>query len=425
MLKWFERNVTLVMIVLLLFTLIAPVLFSLNSFYQFFDLSKSGNIGDAIGGITAPFLGLLTIFLIYLTYKSQKTELEETRKIAEEQSKTMTLQRFENTFFKLMDNHAELIKSYAGMDGASASLFSSMRDLKTRARFYHYALERKKIVGFSIFNFNPENNAYMNDELIEKVINYINQIVSYVRERDLSDSAKQFYFTILFNSLLNSEKYFYGYQSELIIDKYHNAYSAKINSQFNTYYSSLPPNEKLSNENKNNFYPTIEVTIQRQKTWVNRPTRLKLKPPILYLTNTSPQEINVVDVKIINQNSFHTDDGHSLEIKQTDEPNEIAIPLIDFIDAYFFNNKLHQLLRGDDAHISLDSQLEFINKDSNYYPFLFQFKIESKGQQFTYYGELLVTTPQDYQHDFHFTLHDGFRHDLVEQIFQKDTLKQV
>lgn len=37
----------------------------------FFDLSEKGTIGDAIGGITAPVIGMLGAFLVYISFRSQ------------------------------------------------------------------------------------------------------------------------------------------------------------------------------------------------------------------------------------------------------------------------------------------------------------------------------------------------------------------
>lgn len=46
-----------------------PFLMTLDAFYEGLDFSATGNIGDTIGGITAPFLSLIGSTLVFLPYK--------------------------------------------------------------------------------------------------------------------------------------------------------------------------------------------------------------------------------------------------------------------------------------------------------------------------------------------------------------------
>lgn len=39
--------------------------------WSFFDFSQTGQIGDTIGGITAPIVGLVSIFLLWWTFRAQ------------------------------------------------------------------------------------------------------------------------------------------------------------------------------------------------------------------------------------------------------------------------------------------------------------------------------------------------------------------
>lgn len=51
--------------------IVAPVLFTQPAKYSCFDFSSTGQIGDTIGGITAPIIGVVSILLLYLTLKGQ------------------------------------------------------------------------------------------------------------------------------------------------------------------------------------------------------------------------------------------------------------------------------------------------------------------------------------------------------------------
>ena len=49
--------------------LIAPILFTRD--FQLLDFTQTGNIGDTIGGITAPIIGLIGAILVFLALKAQ------------------------------------------------------------------------------------------------------------------------------------------------------------------------------------------------------------------------------------------------------------------------------------------------------------------------------------------------------------------
>ena len=49
-------------------------------------LKGLGPLGDFIGGILNPIISGAALFLLYKTFRLQKTELEETRKLVKEQA---------------------------------------------------------------------------------------------------------------------------------------------------------------------------------------------------------------------------------------------------------------------------------------------------------------------------------------------------
>jgi hypothetical protein len=60
--------------------IVCPALFSLPAIWDFLDLSEKGPIGDAIGGMTAPILGLASVILLYWTLREQvRINLEQRR----------------------------------------------------------------------------------------------------------------------------------------------------------------------------------------------------------------------------------------------------------------------------------------------------------------------------------------------------------
>lgn len=76
-----------------------------------------GTFGDMFGSINALFSGLalagiiLTILLQRKELSLQRQELRDTRKEFEIQNETLKLQRFENTFFSLLNLHHQIVSS--------------------------------------------------------------------------------------------------------------------------------------------------------------------------------------------------------------------------------------------------------------------------------------------------------------------------
>jgi hypothetical protein len=85
------------------------------SFYLLKDSPDRGTFGDMFGGINALFSGLAFAGLIYTILlqreelELQRNELKETKDEFKTQNKTLKRQRFENTFFNLLDLHHKII----------------------------------------------------------------------------------------------------------------------------------------------------------------------------------------------------------------------------------------------------------------------------------------------------------------------------
>ncbi|MDA8595228.1 putative phage abortive infection protein [Flavobacteriaceae bacterium] len=107
------------------------------SFSNKLNSEKIAQFGDFIGGIVGSLWSLAGVILFYIAlteqrndiqinrqtlqaqvdalnqqikeFELQRTELSETRKVFKEQSETLKIQRFENTFFQLLSLHHELV----------------------------------------------------------------------------------------------------------------------------------------------------------------------------------------------------------------------------------------------------------------------------------------------------------------------------
>ncbi len=72
-------------------------------------IENSGNIGDFFGGVIGSFWALTGVFLLYLTLNMQKEELVNQRTELQNTREVFEIQKFENTFFNLLQNQKHLL----------------------------------------------------------------------------------------------------------------------------------------------------------------------------------------------------------------------------------------------------------------------------------------------------------------------------
>lgn len=75
------------------------------------DVSTWGTFGDFIGGVLNPLVAFCALYWLTQSIKIQKKELEEARHALNNQSAMLDKQRFEDTFFSLLEQHNAALKS--------------------------------------------------------------------------------------------------------------------------------------------------------------------------------------------------------------------------------------------------------------------------------------------------------------------------
>ncbi len=101
------------------FIVIVIILLWIFTLYNLKDIgyNERGTFGDMFGGLNALFSGLafagiiLTILLQRNELKLQRKELKETRAEFKTQNETLKIQRFEHTFFNLLDQHHQIVNA--------------------------------------------------------------------------------------------------------------------------------------------------------------------------------------------------------------------------------------------------------------------------------------------------------------------------
>lgn len=168
---------------MILIASIALIIISSFGYFYFskhnlIDVSKKvdelGQMGDFFGGILNPTLAFLSFCLLLITIKIQSKELKNsTEELAKsslaltEQSKSLQLQNFENTFFNMISLHNEIIKNI------SLEVKEKHPDVDFDGReTYYYSVLDKKIALI-------EDKPYYGKNVIPKLFKILN---TYIKE---------------------------------------------------------------------------------------------------------------------------------------------------------------------------------------------------------------------------------------------------
>jgi hypothetical protein len=92
--KVIEKHLGLLLAIGIVLCVISPFVFTRQILFQGFDFSTTGNIGDTIGGITAPIINLLGAILIYISFQKQVESNDIQRKALKDQMDESAKQQF-------------------------------------------------------------------------------------------------------------------------------------------------------------------------------------------------------------------------------------------------------------------------------------------------------------------------------------------
>lgn len=139
---------------LLLWVLFVVVLLLIFIFFPYYLLSKVtifglsvdinlyDKLGLFIGGITAPVVSIATIILLYKTYSSQRDELEQAKTLASQQHGFIQKQKFETTFFNLLESQNKIRESFTLNDESSYKALALIKG-KLKSNYERYKHENK------------------------------------------------------------------------------------------------------------------------------------------------------------------------------------------------------------------------------------------------------------------------------------------
>ena len=104
-----------------------------------FDVSNNlGQVGDFIGGLTNPILSFLALLVLLRTTLIQTSESRRTTKFMESQYRLMEMEKFEGTFFQLLDrldkycdSHLRVVRGEKGDETVVSAISASLTDARS------------------------------------------------------------------------------------------------------------------------------------------------------------------------------------------------------------------------------------------------------------------------------------------------------
>ena len=168
--------------------------------FSSFSWEKYGQFGDSFGFVTAVFAGA-AFFLLLKTYKAQKEELRATREIMANQSSVMSMQKFETTFFNILNLYSNL------SDGFIATQKDNGKWLRGNDAFGAFANGLVDVrVGESDLSF-LGRNGHLNQTILTFGQQYkiFITLLDFCLKNSPSAIEKELYLKIIFSPLVDGE----------------------------------------------------------------------------------------------------------------------------------------------------------------------------------------------------------------------------
>lgn len=142
------KTLVWVAIIFAILTLIVCTFPFLFTHYSILNFTETGQIGDTIGGIMSPFIGIIAAILTFLAFwiqykanEEQKKSIEENRKEIMAQQERYELDRFESKLSMMMNLYQENVKSIECGGKTGRLAFAELLDeLRLTYELVEYAL---------------------------------------------------------------------------------------------------------------------------------------------------------------------------------------------------------------------------------------------------------------------------------------------
>jgi hypothetical protein len=151
---------------------------------------RTGQIGDTFGGTITPIVGLLAAYLTFLAFWIQY-------RANEQQKNYISEQRFEDTFFRLLDNHQRMVDSMdIRKSGAASETIASGRECfkNMYLKFKNSVLEKSPTTEINK-KYHETQEFYKQD--LHHYFRFLYHILKFIKYADINEAQKFKYSSIL------------------------------------------------------------------------------------------------------------------------------------------------------------------------------------------------------------------------------------
>ena len=198
------------------------------------DFETTGCIGDTIGGTTAPFIGLISIYYLYKTLKEQQQFNQMQRASNNAQMQLIKDEQFKSTFFLLLQEQRDILKSLQTSCPTLDSVGTKVNVHKVSGQdFFMMAIYEIRLLFDAMEMPKYQNDYNMNDasELMQHVYEGLYQGVNLPQElkeenkRNVDEVKSILRQQFVFDKFKIVEKEFVRYKSMMSEEKIRFVYS--------------------------------------------------------------------------------------------------------------------------------------------------------------------------------------------------------
>lgn len=268
----FSRNLSFYFITI---SIIGFVILLMPFILDLSNISKYGNVGDAVGGLLNPVVGIGVGFLTFMAFIVQYQANQQVRDQFEEQSIIDYKQNFETTFFNLLTIHHQIVQNF---DFSPESLksdvnFSTYINNIDRFSKISETIERNQILGSrDVFKFSLELLYHLLKDDIDLLVPLHNfkKENRVVKNLVLQQNIQK---NIEFNSIDNFKRRTITSKSKKINSRFQSIYDFvyfRFNSDYGHYFRNLYRMVKMIDEKKFSKDPNVDFEIKYSYTSILR-----------------------------------------------------------------------------------------------------------------------------------------------------------
>lgn len=138
-----------------------------------------GTFGDFFGGILNPIIAFCAFYWLAKSIRIQKQELEETRETFKESGETQKKQRFEDTYFSLLEQHNIALSSLLSNVSVEANVTAGIINSKIQRKLIKDV--KKKIFADNISSLRDSKRVLLeNNQLYGHYLRILYQVLKFI-----------------------------------------------------------------------------------------------------------------------------------------------------------------------------------------------------------------------------------------------------